>query len=962
MISTTIASLLGFLAASAVDSNRLSNPGFETGTAGWSLWARSSDSARFLASAPGRTGTFTLEVAHDASRDWTVFPSGQKVAATVGEIWEFSGALRRDSLHGNVSLSFVLYDSANTAVDWTAAPSPLQVSGAWQKVSSRLLVPRGVAFVQPRVTGDGPIRLELDDMSFHLSAVPSRLDTVRLVGDSLVCVFDPVDASIRLDDPIRGLSWKMAGLPWLRVDSVRASGDRADASIHAIQDGWSGVLSMRITGSWLRLRLDADSASPVSAPFAFPGAIDTREGMEIAMPRGTGLRVPATMEFPSSWSLRWAGFHEWQVSQALAGATDGRIGYVVSLEEGSVAHLELGKGTGGRIRPVIVQEPAKRRFGPARTALVVPLRQGGFAEMGMRRRQHLASMGRWASWTDKTRANPSMARLEGAIDFWVQDGGFRWPFFDTLSRMGMDRGLVHWGWATNAEVDSMQARGYLVSRYDNWADAFPGDTSANGRESSTGVVIQEDGSPMKAWLEIHEDGTTRQALEICAARHSALARANTRAFGPRLARFVDVELAISQPECWSNDHPMDRSGDLKARLGALGYLHDTLRVVTGSEQMRDVATAVVDYAEGPMSIASTSNAGYDWSTPVAPESLMDSLSMDPALRVPLLPLTVQEGLSPTWYTGDGQSKVPLRWDDKDLWNALYATMPLVMPVDRKMWDSLSLRYLRTMNAVGAILRRCQFQEMTRWENLSSDSRLQRTTFGNGWTVSVNFDVLPRLEAGIALPGKGYLAGDGTESVERRVLDGAVRTRVRLRDRWYLDPEGRRARIEGVATDRPVLLRRVDDSTILVSLPAPPDTLRLRPDSLPWPASAIRVARMDGTAFPTSTSGSDLVLRPGGQKFLRLRGDFGGLRSGTAPRRALLPPRLLFRDGAWTLRWHQEDAATVRVQQVDAKGARLLRRDVQASTGWNETILPPSPTPTWVRIEGNRSFVLAIPPR
>lgn len=948
--------------SSAVDSNRLANPGFESGTTGWSLWARSGDSARVRSAAPGRTGSFALEVDHDATRDWTVFPTGQKVAVKAGELWEFSGAFLRDTLHGNVSLSFVLYDTANAVVDWSASASPLQVSGVWQKVSARLLVARGITWIQPRITGDGPVRLRADDFSFQLTALPARLDTVRLAGDSLSCLFDPLDASMRLDDPQTGLSWTMAGLPWIRVDSVRARGDSATAWIHALQDGWPGVLTLRLQGGSLRIRMEADSSSPVSAPFAFPGAIDTREGMEIAIPRGTGLRIPATLEYPSRWSLRWAGFSEWQVSQAMTGATDGKIGYVVSLEEGSVARIELGKGTGGRVRPTIVQEPAKHRFGPARTAIVAPLRSGGFAEMGLRRRGHLSKMGRFATWAEKVRANPATARLEGAIDFWVQANGFRWPFFDTLSRMGMDRALVHWNWAGNAEVDSLQARGFLVSRYDNWADAFPGDTTSNGKEYAKGVVIQEDGTPMKAWLEIREDGTTRQALEICAARHAHLARANTPPFGTRLARFVDVELAIHQPECWSPDHPMDRSQDLTARLGALGYLHDTLRVVTGSEQARDAATAVVDYGEGPMSIASTSNAGYDWSTPVAPENLMDSLSMDPALRVPLMPLTLQQGFSPTWYTGDGQSKVPARWDDKDLWNALYATMPLVMPSDRKMWDSLSLRYLRTINAVGAILRRCQFQEMTSWEDVSSDSRLQRTTFGNGWTVLANFDASPRADAGIALPGKGYLAGDGTESVERRVLDGHVRTRVRLRDRWYLDPEGRPARVEGIGTDRPVLLRRLDDSTVAIALPLPPDTLRLRPDSLPWPASSLRAIRDDGSAFPTAMDGADVVLIPRGQKFLRLRGDFRNLRSGSAPRRALLPTRLSSNNGAWTLRWHQDQGATVRLRLVDARGASLLRRDLEATPGWNVTRIPRSATPTWVQLEGERPIVVAIPPR
>lgn len=954
--------ILSSLFAAALDSNRLSNPGFESGTAGWSFWARDSAGARVVSVSPGRSGDSALRVVHDGARDWTVYPRNQKVQVRAGELWEFSASLFRDSLEGNAQLSFVAYDTTNSVMDWSASPSPLRASGGWQALAARYAVPHGVGWIQPRVTGDGPVRLRLDDASFALASMPIGHDTVRIRGDSLSALFDPLDASLRLDDPVSGENWQMDGLPWARVDSLRAGGDSLVVFLHSLQDGWNGRLEARIEGGALRMRLVADPRATLSASVVFPGSFSTRDGMEIAVPRGTGLLVAAGPDHPAMWDLRWAGFWTWQVSQAMAGATDGRTGFVVSLGDGSVARWELGKGSGGLVRPEIFQEPAKRRFGSAREALVAPIRAGGFVEMASRRRLHLAQAGKWRSWEDKIRTNPQTRRLEGAIDFWVNSGGFGLGFFDTLRRSGMDRALIHWGWASEAVVDSLQARGFLVSKYDNWSDAYPGDTTPNGREHPAGAVVNEDGTPMKGWLEIHDDGTERQALEICAARHPSLARANTPGFGRRMARFVDVELAISQPECWSSEHPVDRAQDLGFRLRSLGYLHDTLRVVTGSEQARDAALAVVDYGEGPMSIASVADAGYDWSTPEPPEGRMDSLSMTPSLRVPLLPLTSHDGFAPTWYTGDGQSKVPARWDDKDLWNLLYGTMPLIMPATRKMWDTLSLRYMRTIVAVGASLRRSHFAPMTGWERLSADAMVQRGVFGGGWTVTVNFDARARSEGGIELPPKGYSAGDGTESVERREVSGAVRTLVRLRDRWYLDPEGKPTRADGVAADRPVFLARLDDSTLSLVLPGGADSLRLRPDSLPWPASGLRVLKADGSPFPSQAAEPDLVVRPGGERFLLLRGALSAWRVGTVPRLRGPAPRLRREGDSWLLAWHQDADAGARIRMVDAAGRQLLSRSVDGRPGWNEIRLPRSASMGWILLDGPESRRIPVPPR
>jgi len=962
-------SALALAPSTPVDSNLFAQPGFESGTAGWNFWARTPDSARMATSIDARTGSGALRVVSDGSQDWSLSATGTRVPVQAGQLWSVSFSVRRDSLAGDAAASFVLVDTAGATVDWNAGAVDVPASGGWNTVVSRLSIPRGIATIQPRLVGQGPVRLSIDDAVFVLSAPPpvSTADMV-LRDDSVLLAVDPVDLSMTLSDINGTDTLRLGGLPDFRIDSSRSAPDALTLHLHHVSAGFAARLVLSLRGGALHQRLEADPLATLGGPFVFPGAVATRTGQRIAIPRGTGLSWPVDGPLSSRWILTDAPFWGWQVSQSFTGATDGRTGFVISCASPAYAELSLRKDGNAPSRPEIVQSPAKGRFGRAREVVVAPLRGGGFPEMALRHRRHRESLGQIEDWTAKRASNPRIDALRGAIDWWVQGGGWSWTMFDSLRWMGMEKAVIHWNWASKASIDSLAARGWLVSNYDNWADAFPSDTSAQGREYGTGTIVEEDGSPMKGWLEIHDDGSTRQALEICSARHPHLARTLAgaeRAATRRDARFVDVELAMSLPECWSPDHPADRDDDLDLRLRALSIVKDSLGYVTGSEQTRDVAHAIVDYGEGPMTIASVADAGYDWDTPEPPEPTMDSLSLDPALRVPLLPLTDHDAFAPTWYTGDGQSKVPARWDDKDAWNMLYATMPLIMPADHRMWDTLRPRYLRSVVAVGSLLRRCHFEAMTGWEVLSEDRKVQRSAFANGWTVSANFDRVARSEAGESLPPKGYLAVSGGERIERAFLAGAVRTRVRQSDRWFLDPEGTQATVDGVRTTGSVFLQRLDDTTVALSLVEKQTSVALAPADLPWPAPSVAAfRRRTGEAVATTDLGGGWIdlPAPGGERFFLLRGRFGAFRS-AASRPASLPGAALVRGPlGWRVRWIQSRAGTASFERFDAAG-RIERLPATAgSAGVNTLDLPPAAMPTWIRLstpEGRR--ILSIPP-
>ena len=89
-----------------------------------------------------------------------------------------------------------------------------------------------------------------------------------------------------------------------------------------------------------------------------------------------------------------------------------------------------------------------------------------------------------------------------------------------------------------------------------------------------------------------------------------------------------------------------------------------------------------------------------------------------------------------------------------------------------------------------------------------------------------------------MPGKGYLATNGNELVERMNLDGAVRSRLHFQDRWFLDPEGSQASIDGVRTSDAVFLRKENDTTLLLSLPGSQSCVDFLPSQLPWPATRL----------------------------------------------------------------------------------------------------------------------------
>jgi hypothetical protein len=293
---------------------------------------------------------------------------------------------------------------------------------------------------------------------------------------------------------------------------------------------------------------------------------------------------------------------------------------------------------------------------------------------------------------------------------------------------------------------------------------------------------------------------------------------------------------------------------------------------------------------------------------------------------------------------------------------LYATMPLIAPKNRAMWDSLRTRYLRSVVAIGSFLSRCQFEPMTDFVNLTTDGKVQRTSFVNSWTSTVNFDGVAREEGGVSLPAKGWLASGPDGRVERTVIDGAVRTRVRLSDRWFLDPEGSETFVDGIRTTGSVYLKKVDDSTVALSLAGTQDHVDLVPASLPWPATKVHaVDRNSGVVVALEDRGAGTFrLAASSGRFVLLRGDFSAFTASlTVP--AHLVGRVRPTGSGWELAWNQVASGPVQVRVVGVDGKTLYSKSETRTAGVARMSLPRFSSQAWVRIVSPQaSQILPLP--
>ncbi len=871
----------------ACAQNLITNPGFENGLNGWDFWTRDQGAGTAtVVQSPVHSGSNAVFISHWGPNDWS-FKQNANFLVIAGDIYEFSAWIKSEQIVDFVEMSFALFDADGNSISWSYNATEFYINNDYTLYSTRLAIPDGVAYIWPRFVGNDSCAVFIDDVSFMLTGQMAEPQIHHLENTFLgIDIFTP-SFRIEVADKIAGVTHNIQSTDGYNIQSIDSSENSFTFYGTYIAFNSPIIINISLVNNELKFSLLEDPEQPLTEEISFPGPIESKAGDFLIVPWASGMILPVEEGFPF-WQF---GLYDWKATMAFAGVTNLTSGYMISTYDPWDTRVEFPEVSNGLTSLKLIHESSKHTLGYERRFSYVFFPAGGYVSMAQWYRNFAILNGFVTTFEQKTAENPNVEKLRGAVDFWALDWHFLQPeFIDSLYRFGIDRAIISltgsWNEVTDfsAVINTINNLGFLSSRYDIFTDVWPPLSPPIPGYRTDGfpgdVVVQENGSLLEGWLALLEDGTTYQGYYTCSATHADYARTRLQedlTDNHYNCRFIDVELSSTLVECYSDDHPATRESDGLNRKALLEVVKNEFALVTGSEEARDFAFPAVDFGEGTMSIMPADSAGYDWTTPTdEPGELFLEYNMNAARRIPLHGLVYHDVHVPTWYTGDGLSKVPAYWDRKVLFNVLYASMPLIAPPDYAYWKTNRERFLTSMMLTSAVFRSCGFAEMTDHLYLSDNRLVQKTVFDNGWIVVANAGTTSFQLGNTILPPDGFVAGDNEGSFAYRIIAGSgIISMAKHNDRFFFNPGGQAIPNMGFICTGSI--SGIKHPTCLdLSFIGNQQYIDLNPSLMPWPMQNIVVTDLhNGQAADLTNLGNGYfrLQKTGDHLFYRINGDF-----------------------------------------------------------------------------------------
>jgi hypothetical protein len=161
----------------------ITNGGFEAGLAGWRpLWKRDAAVGTLtLDSKTSHVGKNSARIEHRGEKDWSLEPA-LRVTVQAGNVFELEAWLKLEGRGGSATLCVSTHDAQGKALDWSYGERLLHDTADWQRVRTRFIVPPGVAQIQPRLIGNGPPIVCLDDFSLVKTGNVDAMRAANLSG------------------------------------------------------------------------------------------------------------------------------------------------------------------------------------------------------------------------------------------------------------------------------------------------------------------------------------------------------------------------------------------------------------------------------------------------------------------------------------------------------------------------------------------------------------------------------------------------------------------------------------------------------------------------------------------------------------------------------------------------------------------------------------------------------------
>ena len=570
---------------------------------------------------------------------------------------------------------------------------------------------------------------------------------------------------------------------WPCGEGLRVTGARADRGhiLYGIACPYGTVKADLWIDGTGDVRLELDSDMEFDGEFPYPGPFRPRRGDIAVLPLHEGMAFPADEADIPLPEVREA-YCGWYTSLQMWAIVRGDSFLDAALEDSLDAVFREERDENGLLVTKVSHVSEKGRWGYARKMRFMTGR-GGITGAAKAYRALMKERGRLVTLKEKKKSCPNLDKIVGAANFWVWEKDVR-RVAREMKGLGIDRVL----WSAiepKEDVEFLKGEmGFLVGRYNIFrdvatpkirrdrpevfarpeidrtymihSDAYPDD-----------IVVKKDGELATCWVVRLKDGTSEPMVPVCGTQYVKYAIPDVlrdRKERGYEAYFVDTLTCTALDECYSPAHPMTRSQDIKWRLRATEYMCDT-GLVTGAEDMTDLAVPYVHYSEGLMSVGPyrKENAGYDFQNVYygkdVPE-VTDRYELNPRFRVPFFQLVFHDCVAAYWYWGDSDTTFPERMPRRDAFNALYGTLPLYGVAQGK-WDELKGAIARSYPRATKVHALTAYEEMLSFEYVTEDKLVQRTRFANGVTVTANFrDAAYTAEDGSPIEPNGFLVGEG----------------------------------------------------------------------------------------------------------------------------------------------------------------------------------------------------------
>ncbi len=405
--------------------------------------------------------------------------------------------------------------------------------------------------------------------------------------------------------------------------------------------------------------------------------------------------------------------------------------------------------------PRIVWRASLQRMDRPRVLTFSFSSHGGHTALAQQYARHCVRSGWVRTLRQKALADAEVRKLEGAPVFWVfGDDADVLHVASALKQDGVTRAVINIGapWWNRSEgleeplrrmidvVKSLRRMGYIVSRYDQYRDAYPVDPGQslyhqiNWEVYPDGGVRDADGRHVTGWMPPGVIINPQVGLELA-----------QRRIGPELhtwpfnGRFIDL---VGTCVFWEGEDytPGRRTDAYQARLARERLLQYAVSrpLVLGTEGGIDCLLPYLHWLETPMSLVRWTVNSLPLPGWQPAELKPDyAINLDPRRRIPFYSLVHHAEVVSTWRWEDGLNRLPQHWHTKELFCMLYGAPPMFV-VDRAHFDANRQRIGQSCRALYGWLRQVSFEPMVSHEFITPDRMVQRTRFANGRWAIVNF--------------------------------------------------------------------------------------------------------------------------------------------------------------------------------------------------------------------------------